>query len=72
MHIQLKFPYFKRGDKPDIISDTTQNERTEEQINDSIDSSLRRTRREISDIVDCNDFDKFATFTFDPKKAPTL
>jgi len=70
MHIQLKFPYFKRGEKPEIINDTTEKERTEEQINDSIDSSLRRTRREIADIVDCNDFDMFATLTFDPKKHP--
>jgi len=70
MYIQLKFPYIKHGEKPEINSDTTEVERTEEQINDSIDSSLRRTRREIADIVDCNDFDKFATFTFDPKKHP--
>lgn len=70
MHIQLKFPYVKRGKKPEIITETTEKERTEEQINDSLDSSLRRTRREIADIVDCNDFDKFATFTFDPKKHP--
>lgn len=32
--------------------------------------SVSRTRREIADIVLCNDFDKFATFTFDPKKHP--
>ena len=31
-------------------------------------SSLSRTKRTISDIVLCNDFDLFATFTFDPKK----
>lgn len=70
MFIQLKFPYVKRGEKPENNSEITVIERTEEQINDSLDSSLRRTRREIADIVDCNDFDKFATFTFDPKKHP--
>lgn len=49
---------------------TDASQRTEEQATDSLEASLRRTRREISDIVQCNDFDKFATFTFDPKKHP--
>lgn len=70
MHIQLKFPYFKKPEKTENTLDDTPKERTEEQINDSIDSSLRRTRREIADLVDCNDFDKLITFTFDPKKHP--
>lgn len=30
--------------------------------------SLKRTRQTIKDIVLCNDFDLFVTFTFDPKK----
>lgn len=42
--------------------------RTPEQIKNSLDRSLARTRREMNDIADCNDFDKFATFTIDPKK----
>lgn len=35
---------------------------------DSILTSVRRTRRTISDYVRCNTFDLFVTFTFDPKK----
>lgn len=35
---------------------------------DSLDDSIRRTKRTISDIVLCNNFDLFCTFTFDPKK----
>lgn len=68
--MQFKFPLSKREQKPENIVENPPIERTQEQIHDSIDSSLRRTRREIADIVDCNDFDKFATFTFDPKKHP--
>jgi len=67
----FKFPKRKKIDDPESKdSPLTDTEQTPEQINDSIESSLRRTRREISDIVECNDFDKFATFTFDPKKHP--
>jgi len=35
---------------------------------DSLQVSVRRTRRTISDYVRCNTFDLFVTFTFDPKK----
>jgi hypothetical protein len=35
---------------------------------DNIERSLRRTKTLISDIVLCNEFDLFATFTFDPEK----
>ena len=37
---------------------------------ETLNASIRRTKREIADIVDCNEFDLFATFTFDPKKHP--
>ena len=37
-----------------------------EQIN--FEKSLARTRRTIYDYAQCNDFDLFVTFTFDPKK----
>lgn len=38
-------------------------------INDlSIHRSIRRTKSTISDLVLCNDFQYFCTFTFDPKK----
>jgi len=35
----------------------------------SFDDSLRRTKVTISDLVICNDFELFCTFTFDPKKS---
>lgn len=34
----------------------------------SSDRSVRRTRRILHDLVNCNDFTIFCTFTFDPKK----
>lgn len=37
-------------------------------LESSLDRSVRRTRRTIRDLVLCNDFDVFATFTFDPRK----
>jgi hypothetical protein len=42
----------------------------EQKAIDSFESSIRRTRRELADIIECNTFDKWATFTFDPKKHP--
>ena len=36
--------------------------------NDSIHRSIRRTKSTIADLVLCNDFQYFCTFTFDPKK----
>lgn len=41
---------------------------TEQQKADNIERSLRRSRQKLRDITDCNDFDKFATFTFDPNR----
>jgi hypothetical protein len=35
---------------------------------DSIHRSIRRTKSTIADLVLCNDFQYFCTFTFDPKK----
>ena len=70
---KIMFFRFKHTRKTSELSpETPSNEiaRTLDQIEDSIKRSLARTKREISDIVDCNDFDKFATFTFDPKKHP--
>lgn len=34
----------------------------------SEERSIRKTRRTIHDLVSCNDFDLFVTFTFDPRK----
>lgn len=74
---KVKFFRFKHtfntsntDDERRILTDTEEKEQTPEQKMNSIDRSLARTRREIADIVDSNDFDKFATFTFDPKKHP--
>lgn len=38
------------------------------QTQDSLQKSIARTKTTISDYILCNDFDHFATFTFDPKK----
>jgi len=35
---------------------------------DSLDRSIRRTKRTLYDYIECNDFDLFVTFTFSPKK----
>jgi len=37
-------------------------------IDNFLECSLKRTKRTIADLVLCNKFDMFATFTFDPKK----
>lgn len=74
---KVKFYRFKHlfdtsntDDERRIFNDTEKKEQTPEQKKNSVERSLARTRREIADIVDSNDFDKFATFTFDPKKHP--
>lgn len=41
---------------------------TPAEIAENLERSLRRTRQRLRDLTDCNDFDKFATFTFDPAK----
>lgn len=41
---------------------------TPEQVADNAERSLRRTRQALRDLTDCNSFDKFATFTFDPAR----
>lgn len=43
-------------------------EKTPEEKEEIREGSIRRTRAKMKDIVDSNDFDKFATLTFDPKK----
>lgn len=47
---------------------TTVKEKIKKVIEDPFDSSIRRTKRNILDLVLCNDFDLFVTFTFDPAK----
>lgn len=40
-----------------------------DQLNDeNAERSLRRTQKELQDLVDCNNFEWFGTFTFDPAK----
>lgn len=51
-----------------ISKSTSFHEPTKEQIADNKDRSLRRAKQKIKDYALMNDFDKFATFTFDPKK----
>lgn len=72
MFFNFKYPRRPTEKAPPLNSNQIPvSERTAEQIAESLDRSIARTRREIADIVDCNDFDKFATFTFDPKKHPS-
>jgi hypothetical protein len=71
MYFTFKFPGRKQQKNESELNNLLpEKERTQAQKDASIDASLRRTRREIADIVDCNQFDKFATFTFDPSKHP--
>lgn len=41
---------------------------SESDLNDSVDRSRRRARKAIRDIMDCNDFEWFMTFTLDGEK----
>lgn len=79
---KVKFFLFKTIKKTSIIDasspfelspqaqSTAEIVRTPEQILDTYNRSIARTRRELTDLVECNDFDKFGTLTFDPKKHP--
>jgi hypothetical protein len=75
---EVKFFQFKKPLKiPKIGLENTSKlekpeklEKTEDQIADNRDRSLRRTLQQMQDIVKCNEFNWFATFTFDPKKHP--
>lgn len=67
----FKNPFKKNRDgfdMPPRLTSTTKKTLTPAEKEENKDRSLRRTRKTISDIVSCNDFDKFVTFTFDPKK----
>jgi hypothetical protein len=45
-------------------------EKIAKRAEENLDRSLRRTRQTLADLVACNDFDMFVTFTFDQKKHP--
>lgn len=51
-----------------LIPDYVYRPRTHKQYRHVSKASIYRTRTAIKDIILCNDFDIFATFTFDPKK----
>lgn len=59
-----KTPYTPKPRLKEIMNQISSKFPTE----DNIERSIRRTRRTLHDYVLCNDFDLFATFTFDPKK----
>jgi len=42
--------------------------RTPEQIEEDREASIRKSKTKIADIVECNKWDLWLTFTFDPKK----
>lgn len=65
--LKIRKPGFEieRKEKPKILPDQ---DRTQEQIDESIRRSVNRTRRELADIAEMNVFDHFATFTFDPSR----
>lgn len=57
--------------QPQPIYDGARTRRTRDKIDDdylTLERSLRRSKAVIRDLVVCNDFDLFATFTFDPRK----
>lgn len=64
-----KVVVFKSGFNPDkAIQEERKKEQKIEKLEDSIHRSVRRSRTVINDYVLCNEFDLFATFTFNPRK----
>lgn len=52
----------------EVPQKTSDKELTPQEKEQHKERSLRRSRQKLRDLTDCNDFDKFATFTFDPSK----
>jgi hypothetical protein len=70
-----KLPFFEEhvDEYDNVVEDwPTQVNLSNEVKEDNIERSLRRTRTLIADYVLCNEFELFATFTFDPKKSDRL
>lgn len=69
-HTTLKHPVISDaqnlGKPPEQIKKSKKDQAKTEEEN--LERSLRRTQKELSDLIDCNPFEWFGTFTFDPKK----
>jgi hypothetical protein len=61
--ILYKSPYTPKPPK-----EKTMSKMSFSSFQESQEYSIRRTRRTLHDLVKCNDFDLFVTFTFNPKK----
>lgn len=69
----FKNPFKKTRDgfeTPVKLTNTNNKATTQAEKDENKARSIRRTRKMIMDIVACNDFDMYATWTFDPKKHP--
>lgn len=68
-HIQLKHPVISNGEnlkKSSFKEKTPENQQKIDEEN--LERSLRRTQKELSDLIECNDFDFFGTLTTSPHK----
>lgn len=57
--------------EPQAVYDGMRTRRTHDKVEDdylTLERSIRRSKATIRDLVICNNFDLFCTFTFDPKK----
>lgn len=65
-----KIPFMEVREDKDGIEDWTIRVIKSEKISNesNLDRSIRKTKTTIMDLVLCNEFDSFATFTFSPKK----
>lgn len=71
-YIALKHAIMSESDKPKPTKMEKRTGMTPEQIakldEENLERSVRRSQKQLADIIECNDFDWFGTFTFDPKK----
>ncbi|TAL14827.1 hypothetical protein EPN95_01210 [Patescibacteria group bacterium] len=59
---------YKRPYSPKPYKEKNMSKMSFRSLEESQEFSIRRTRRTLHDLVRCNNFDLFVTFTFDPKK----
>lgn len=67
----FKVIIYKNGFDPNLLSQSNKEKKSNKlknNIENNIQRSVRRSRTMINDLVHCNDFDLFVTFTFDPNK----
>lgn len=68
-HTQLKHPVVSNGENLQKLPSKEKTPEDQQKIHEeNLERSLRRTQKELSDLIECNDFDFFGTLTTSPYK----